>query len=631
MTTGNRRILVIDDTHSIHDDFRRILSGTDATDDLDAAEQALFGDVSEPATAGFEVDSAYQGREGLQKVRASIACDRPYALAFVDMRMPPGWDGIETIKEIWSVDPRLQIVICTAHSDYTWDEIVGTLGVQDRLLILKKPFDNVEVAQLASALTTKWEMTRQAQLKVSRLEDAVRDRTAALEVANKELAALVEEVTHSATHDTLTGLPNRMLFADRATQALAVARRDASQPAVLMIDLDRFKEVNDTLGHLRGDLLLIQVAQRLSTLLRAGDTIARFGGDEFTILLSDGGSEAGIEVAARIGRAMEPAFCLDGTSVSIEASIGIAVCAPDGSTLEELLRQADIAMYKAKADRSGFAHYAQCNGDGSPDRLTLLGELRQALDCEELVLYYQPQVAVSTGKLLGVEALVRWQHPTRGVLGPDEFIPLAEGSTLIKRVTRFVLDTALHDCHTWLAQGRRIPVAVNVSARSLCDPDFPTIVSDRLAAADVPADLLTIELTEGTIMAYPGVALKILQELRAIGVGLSVDDYGTGYSSLAYLKNLPVNELKIDREFVKTLTDDTDGAIIVRNAAALGHALGLTVVAEGVEDETTLTALNNIDIDVAQGFHVGLPMPEELFHRWLAERTDDTTAVPSAE
>jgi diguanylate cyclase (GGDEF)-like protein len=338
-TPTNRRILLIDDTPSIHEDFRRILSGTGETAEIDAAEQALFGEVSEPADAAcFDVDSAHQGRDGLEKVRESLEANSPYALAFVDMRMPPGWDGVETIREIWKVDPRLQIVICTAHSDYSWDEVLGHLGVEDRLLILKKPFDNIEVAQLASALTAKWQMTRQAELKVSRLEAAVQARTKELGIANKELEALVHKVTQLAMHDALTGLPNRLLFADRATQVLASRPRDHNCPVVLMLDLDRFKEVNDTLGHQNGDHLLRQVADRLSGVLRPGDTVARFGGDEFALLLSDGGSDAGAKVATRIARALEAPFRLGDASVGVEASIGIAAAAVhEEPTLEELL------------------------------------------------------------------------------------------------------------------------------------------------------------------------------------------------------------------------------------------------------------------------------------------------------
>jgi len=631
-TPANRRILLIDDTPSIHEDFRKILSGTgaDVGSEMAAAEEALFGEATEPtSTPSFDLDSAYQGREGLEMVCSSLQAASPYALAFVDMRMPPGWDGAQTIREIWKVDPRLQIVICTAHSDYSWDALLGKLGAEDRLLVLKKPFDNIEVAQLTSALTTKWDMTRQAELKVSHLEDAVQERTQALQIANRELQVLIGEVTHLATHDALTGLPNRVLFADRAAQVLAVAVRDGSRPAVLMLDLDRFKEVNDTLGHLHGDLLLSQVAQRLTAVLRPGDTVARFGGDEFALLLSDGGSGAGAEVATRIARALEAPFLLGDSTVGVEASVGIAAAASDEQpTLEELLRQADIAMYKAKADRSGFAHFAASNDDGTPNRLTLLGELRQGLDCEEFVVYYQPKIAVDTGELVGVEALVRWQHPTRGLLLPGEFIALAEESTLIHRLTTVVIDMALHCCRTWLDQGLRLPVAVNVSARSLCDPQFPAMVSDRIASAGVPASLLTIELTEGTALAHPGMALGILQKLRDTGVHLSVDDYGTGYSTMAYLKNLPVTELKIDQGFIKGLINDPHDAAIAQSATDLGHNLGLSVVAEGVEDEMTLTTLKSIGIDVAQGYHIGRPMPENLLQQWIADHHGVLSQTP---
>jgi diguanylate cyclase (GGDEF)-like protein len=476
---------------------------------------------------------------------------------------------------------------------------------------------------LASALSTKWQMTRRAELQVIRLEVAVQERAHALEIANQDLETMVGEATQLAMHDTLTGLPNRLLFADRAAQVLALARRDRTAPVVMMLDLDRFKEVNDTLGHQQGDFLLQQVAHRLSGLLRQNETVARFGGDEFTVLLTEGGSQAGADVATRIASALEEPFRLVEATLGVEVSIGIAVVgAHEEPTLEELLRQADIAMYKAKADRSGFAYFAACKDDGTPDRLKLISELRQGLDREELILYYQPKIAVKGGELLAVEALVRWQHPTRGLLLPADFIDLAEGSALIHPLTRIVLDMALRFARTCLDQGLRLPVAVNVSARSLFDPNLPTIVADRLAQAGVSSDLLTIEITEGTVMAYPDLALVILTKLRDMGVHLSVDDYGTGYSTMAYLKNLPVHELKIDQAFIKNLTSDHNDAVIVKSAVDLGHNLGLSIVAEGVEDEATLLALKALGVDVAQGYYLGRPMPEDILRQRITDHSD---------
>jgi EAL domain-containing protein (putative c-di-GMP-specific phosphodiesterase class I) len=346
------------------------------------------------------------------------------------------------------------------------------------------------------------------------------------------------------------------------------------------------------------------------------------------LLLVNGGSEAGTTVALRIAEALEEPIRLGDIKIGIEASIGIA-SAVDGEepTLEELLRRADIAMYRAKVDRSGFAHFAPGNDNGTPDDLTLIGELRQALDCEELILHYQPKVAVDDGRLLGVEVLVRWQHPTRGLLLPDDFIAVAETSALIKRLTAVVVDMALRFCRTWLDQGVRMPAAVNISARSLFDPAFANSIGALLAQHGVPSDLLTLELTEGTIMAHPGRALESLHELRAMGIRLSIDDYGTGYSSMSYLKNLPVDELKIDRSFVSRLTSDHNDAVLAQSAIDLGHNLGLSVVAEGIEDEATLSELRALGADAAQGYHLGRPMPEDILRDWVANRT--TTDAPS--
>jgi diguanylate cyclase (GGDEF)-like protein len=440
-----------------------------------------------------------------------------------------------------------------------------------------------------------------------------------------------------ALHDTLTGLPNRALFGDRAGQAVAAAERSGAVPAVLMLDLDRFKEVNDTLGHQAGDALLQQVADRLRGIVRAGDTVARFGGDEFAVLLSSGGRNVATEVAARITATVERPFTLDGVSVGVEASVGIATF--DGGLpgteldrlVEDLVRQADTAMHVAKAERCGVSHYATGeDGDEVADRLSLLSELREALDHGQLVLHYQPQVSTRDGALSGIEALVRWQHPVRGMVPPDVFIPLAENTTLIHRLTDIVVTQALGVTRALLDGGLRVPVSVNVSARTLLDRGFPGRVADQLRAAGVPADLLTVEITESAIMLDPDRALEVLHELRGMGVRLSVDDFGTGYSSMAYLKLLPVGELKIDRSFVRHMAVDREDAVLVRSAVDLGHSLGLSVVAEGVEDGATLDALTELGADDVQGYHLARPMPEEALRHWVAGRPAPQPAPPSA-
>jgi diguanylate cyclase len=435
-------------------------------------------------------------------------------------------------------------------------------------------------------------------------------------------------VEEQALHDSLTGLPNRVLFSDRAAHAVRAAARNGGEPAVIMLDLDRFKEVNDTLGHHHGDELLIEVATRITDVLRPADTVARLGGDEFAVLLSSGGAKTAHRVAERIGEALEPAFLLDGVTVSVEASMGVGVYTPNRpepaldpvGRASQLLRHADIAMYEAKMARTGISHFSSENEGARPARLALLGELREALNNDELVLHYQPKVAAGSGQLLGVEALVRWQHPTQGLLAPAEFIPVAEATTLIQRLTSIVIDKALAMSREWLDRGVRMPVAVNVSARSLLDETFADTVARALARAAVPADHLCLELTESTIMSDPDRALSIMQQLRILGVRLSVDDFGTGYSSMAYLKILPVDELKVDRSFVSQMNTSADDTMLVQSAIDLGHNLGMSVVAEGVEDHQTLLALKDLGADVIQGYYLGRPMDESLLEQWVCDR-----------
>jgi diguanylate cyclase len=435
---------------------------------------------------------------------------------------------------------------------------------------------------------------------------------------------------HQALHDPLTGLPNRELFADRIEHATRTADRELRPAALLLLDLDRFKDVNDTLGHHHGDELLRQVGTRLVTELRDVDTVARLGGDEFAVLLPGATGEGAASVADKLRAALHEPLVLDGVALDLDASIGIAVYPDHGGDAAQLLQHADVAMYAAKHAHAGFMVYDPAVDQHSPRRLALLGGLRRALETDELVLHYQPKADLRSGRILGVEALVRWQHPQHGLLGPGEFIPLAERTGLIHPLTGWVLDTALHQAAEWHRAGRRLSVAVNLSTRCLLDPALPDRVDGRLAGWRLPAGALTLEVTESAVMADPARALDVLGRLHALGVGLALDDFGTGYSSMAYLKTLPVDELKVDRSFVGQMASSPSDAVIVRSTIDLGHNLGLRVVAEGVETQEAWEQLKALGCDTAQGYLLGRPMPAADLERWLRAATRPTTEPPGA-
>ncbi len=447
----------------------------------------------------------------------------------------------------------------------------------------------------------------------------------------RDLHSESEHNRYQALHDPLTDLPNRTLFQDRTGVALRTAARSGATVAVLLLDLNRFKEVNDTLGHQYGDHLLLQVADRLRGSLRDSDSVARLGGDEFAILLPLSGWEDALAATQRVGAALHDPFSIYDIALDVDASIGIALTEP-GDDVETLLRHADVAMYEAKAAHVPFARYEASRDDNNLSRLVLLGDLRRAIATGELILHYQPKISTGTGTLSSVEALVRWTHPTLGVLQPDEFIPLAENTAIIHALTTEVLHLALSQARKWADAGRPIPVAVNISARSLLDPRFPAHVQDLLDAHGVAPHLLSLELTETAVMTDHDLALTVLQALDSMGVSLSIDDFGTGYSSMSYLKTLPVKELKIDRSFVMGMANDPENAVIVRSAVDLGHNLGMTVVAEGVQDSITRSDLTDMGCDLVQGYQICRPIPAKELELWIETHLiTNSSPPPSAQ
>lgn len=464
------------------------------------------------------------------------------------------------------------------------------------------------------------------------LERTTRRLTPLVFLAGLLLAALLAAVTrghrrllliekaravHDARHDALTGLPNRVELAHR----LAATLRGGTRNGLLLIDLDRFKEINDTVGHHHGDELLTRVGERLRGAVRPADTVARLGGDEFAVLLPDLTSvDAAVEVAGTLREALTAPFPIAGIDYDVEASIGIVLSGEHGDDPSTLLQRADVAMYVSKRRGVGPFVYDPAADEHRPEKLAVLGDLRRALDGTELVLHYQPKIGIDGGDVVGAEALVRWQHPQRGLMAPAEFMPLAEHTGLIGPLTRYVLDTALARARTWLDRGRPLAVSVNLSARNLADERLPDHVAELLTRHGVPAGLLVLEVTESAIMTEPLRAQQLLARLSVQGVGISVDDFGAGYTSLGQLKTLPIDELKIDRSFVTSMTEFGSNALIVQSIVDLAHNLGLTVVAEGIEDEPTLRGLAAFGCDVGQGYHLSAPLPADAFYAWWSRR-----------
>jgi diguanylate cyclase (GGDEF)-like protein len=635
-----RRILVIDDNTAIHADFRKILApaGSAASGDDSIAEMAaaLFGEPKAPARrrTTYDVVCASQGQEGLELVRQALAAGKPFHVAFVDIRMPPGWDGIETIEHLWKEDPYLQTVICSAYSDYSWDDINARLGDSDRLLLLKKPFDTVEISQLAAALGEKYRLAVAARARLDELDRLVRERTAELERANLQLLAEVEQrrsveerLRHDVLHDRLTGLPNRAMLMDRIEQCIRRRQRDANYKfALLFMDMDDFKVVNDSLGHDVGDRLLVGIATRLASAVRsadvamrlADDVTSRLGGDEFVILL-DGISERqdAIDVARRIETLMAEPFALDGHEVVAHLSIGIAFGHEEYERAPDILRDADTAVYRAKGHgKHRYAVFDAQMHSQARERLELETDLRRAIGAGQFFLHYQPVVSLTDGNISGFEALLRWQHPTRGLVMPNAFIHIAESCGLIVPMGLEALREACRQLAQWRCRLGEWPVyrnlwlSVNVSARQLHLAGLVSQFDAVLAEFGLDRDAIKLEITENVVMQHGDVGMETLKHLRQHKYRLSLDDFGTGYSSLSHLHHMPVDCVKIDQSFIRKIDSHSRPySATVQAIVNLAHDCGMSVVGEGVETIPQLVQLQTIDCDLAQGFWFSRPVP----------------------
>jgi diguanylate cyclase (GGDEF)-like protein len=549
--------------------------------------------------AGYDVRPVTSGREAL----ALVAADPP-DLILLDIRMPE-MDGFEVCARL-KADPAaaaIPVVFLSASGDLEDKLRAFDAGGAD---YVEKPFQEPEVlARVALQLRL-----RSAQCELAEARDL-------LEVKVEERT---RELVHLAYFDTLTGLPNRKKFTEDVERILVDPKLTTF--TLLLLDLDRFKSVNDALGHRVGDELLRQLAGRLLNVLagRPG-FVARLGGDEFVLCLEGGDLLDGEHLAEQVLAQLEPPFELESMRVEMGCSIGIAVYPHDGVRCGELLRCADVAMYVAKHTMARYTAYSPRTDTNSPDRLVLLSQFLDAIAARQLVLHYQPKIAIAGGQPTGVEALIRWQHPRHGLLPPGEFLPQLELTDLIRRLTHWVIDTAGAQAGEWLQQGCRLPVAVNLSARNLIEEDLPDWIAQVLRARSLPPEMLEVEITETAMMVAPERSLAVLERIAALGVRMAVDDFGTGYASFALLRRLPRGvALKIDRSFVERIAVDEADEAIVASIIHLTQALSARAIAEGVEDEVTLGKLAALHCQEAQGFLIARPMPVPELQQWLARR-----------
>ena len=710
----NRRVLIIDDDTRIHEDFRKILGEKENETEYDQIEAKLFSDdLTHTDSIVYELESAYQGEEGYEKVLAANKEGRPYAMAFVDMRMPPGWDGLETIKQIWVIDSQIQLVICTAYSDYSWNEVLYHLGASDRLIILKKPFDMVEVQQLTTALTTKWSLSCERISRLHQIEeseekyrtvvDSVEDTIMTLDkhgnimfvnhnpwkminqavggnyysgirdehrdkvkqsindvfdkgeqkrieyattngedgivwsegrispcYKNKEVVAATlvasdisarKALDWQLRHDELTGLVNRTQFSTYVKSSLA-EKKPEDNLAILFIDLDHFNLINDCFGHELGDKLLVKVSELLNSKVENKEMLARLGGDEFAILKCLHKDASWIhKYAESLNDLLKQPMTIDGFDIYPSASIGVVIANDANISVTSLYQHADTALYHAKSKgRNRYECFDQAMRDKVLKRVNIGNELRQAIENDQFEAYYQPFTNLNKGRITGFEALIRWNHPQKGMIQPDEFIPVAEETGLIFSITKKMLMTVCCQLKKWHDMGLDdIKVAVNCSARDFNEHKMKAIIEEIIHKTGANIKQLELELTESGIMDDAENSIESMRVLTDMGLNISIDDFGTGYSSFSYIKQFTINKLKIDRVFISDTPEDQDDVAIVEAIIAMAHRLKLKVVAEGVETAEQLEFLKKAKCDVIQGYLLGRPMTADEVTRRLQE------------
>jgi diguanylate cyclase (GGDEF)-like protein len=648
VSTPIPRILLVDDNPSIHEDIKKILQ-SQHDDPLASSEADLFGDAVNPQSSQrsavqFELDSAFQGEQAVAMAEEAVRVDRPFSMAFVDVRMPAGWDGIETIEHLREVDPNIQIVICSAYSDYSWKSIHERLGANDWLMILRKPFDRAEIQQLACAMTEKWKLGIRASLNTEALEAMVRHHAQKIQDANKELAErnisltemnerlsqevharqlADERIRHIAFHDTLTDLPNRAFLMERLHDCIGRSKRQSNYRfAVLFADVDNFKLVNDSLGHRVGDQLLAQIALMMMNAMRTMqasirpslDTVARLGGDEFVVLLDD---IADVENVVRVAQRIQQAVCIPldvgQRQIAPSISIGAAISQNEYEDAVDIMRDADTALYHAKGEGKGrIALFDQAMRSEVLERADIANDLRLAIARHEFAVCYQPIVSLLTGKVHCLEALVRWQHPTRGLLPPDAFLPIAEKTGMMEAIGEQVLEEVTSQLADWRARfshASNLAISVNLSAVQIVDTQILKEIDRCTELHGLEPSALKIELTETATMHNLKLSRAVVDALGSRGIEVYLDDFGTGYSSLSTLHKLPFAAIKVDKSFISNIETDVECETTIRAIVMIAENRKIKLIAEGIETFEQVEILRNLGCEFGQGYFFARPLP----------------------
>lgn len=613
MQKPNLRILIIDDNPEIHKDIIKILHPKKNTDSkLLLLKKELFGeDKNEIVHSEFEIDSASRGEIGIKMVEDAKNKQRPYAMAFVDVRMPPGLDGIETIQKIWTIDKDIQIVICTAYSDYSWERMVEKLGEHENLLVLKKPFDSLAVRQLSSALTTKWRLQHEMQTETHYLKE--------------KMESDAKKIQFQLTHDPLTKLPNRNFLLDYMNDLIVRSEREMGRFTLMYIDIDRFKLINESFSRLGGDELLIKLADRIKKNLRSDDFLARMDTDKFVLIANRFDTKEAVKkLAYKILEGFEIPINVQNHDIIVSLSIGVSIFPYDGKTYDELLLNADRAVIRAKKfGGNQIQFYTVELNQKSFNQLATEVNLRRAVKNNEFFLVYQPQYNLTNNKIFATEALIRWNHPEKGLIMPIDFIPLAEEIGLFVTLGEWVIREACEQAIKWKNLGYPLIMAVNVTMHQFSQPNIVEMISAILNETKLAPEFLELELTENILISNIE-AINNIRQLKELGINIAIDDFGTGYSSLNYLRKIPIDKLKIDQSFVKNI-GLTNDEVIIQAVITIAKGLNIKVVAEGVETETQLKFLRDNGCHYVQGFYFSKAVNPDVIVRLLKEEKKDNT------